>query len=213
MKFSYTFVCVCVVLTCAAAADDVTTLPNGKIKITVGTTAGCSDTVKFFNEHLAETYEAYKEFLDLEIVPWGKTTYDENGIMQCQFGASDCFANRVHRCALNLLIGNQDAQMLYLNCEFTAPFPALSGSYLCAQAAGLNLVDLDYCVYTTGHVLDLAAQEAAREPVETINFIPTVHFNDVVNVDLHNQAINRLKSVICFALAENESTGVTSCFI
>lgn len=212
VKFLYIFACLSVVFSCANAAH-IIELINGTIKITVGTTAGCSATVRFFNEHLVETYETYKEFLRLEFVPWGRPSYDENGTMNCQFGPRDCFANRVHRCALNLLSGNQDAQMMYMTCEFTTPFPAFSGSYLCANAVGINLVDLDYCVTTTGHDLDLAAQEAAREPVEILHYIPTIHFNDVVDRDLRTQAVRRLKSLICFALAEDESTGVTSCLI
>lgn len=212
VKFLYIFACLSVVFNCATAVDLESV--DGKIKITVGTTAGCSATVAFINNHLVETYETYREFLELEFVPWGRTTYNDDGTMECQFGSSDCFANRVHRCALDLLSGNQDAQMFYMTCEFTSPFPAYrNGSYLCAQSVSINLVDLDYCVSTTGHVLDLASQEAAREPMEIIDLIPTVHFNDVVDLPLRIQAVRRLKSMVCFALAEDESTGVTSCLI
>lgn len=209
-KFLY-ILCLCVIFNYATAAN--LELVDGKIKITVGTTSRCSDTIRFITEQLADTYETYKEFLLLEFVPWGRTRYDDDGTMICQFGAADCFANRVHRCALDLLSGNQDAQMAYMTCEFTDPLPAFTGSYFCAQAAGLNLVNLDYCVSTTGSALDLAAQDAAREPMEIINFVPSIHFNDDIDRDVHDQAFQRLKSLVCLALAEDESTGVESCLI
>lgn len=210
-KFLYILACLSVVINCATAAN--LEVVNGTIKITVGTTSRCSDTVRFITEQLAETYEAYGEFLRIEFVPWGRTTFGSDGTMICQFGETDCLANRVHRCALNLLSENQDAQMTYMTCEFTSPFPATTGSYFCGQAVGLDLVDLDYCVSTTGQVLDLAAQEAAREPMYIINFVPSIHFNDIIDRDLHAEGFRRLKSLVCFALAEDESTGVTNCLI
>lgn len=206
-QFLYIFVCLFIVFNSATAAHLEVEF-NSTIKITVGTTAGCTDTWRFITYDLAETYETYKDILEVEFVPWGRTTYLENGTMVCQFGLRDCFANRVHRCALNMLSGNQDAQVAYMRCEFAPPNPAFLGSsYYCAHVAGLHLVNLDYCVTTTGGPLDLAAEEAAREPMRIINFVPSIHFNDIIDVDLHLQAFRRLKSLICFALADHESIG------
>ncbi|KAI5646085.1 gamma interferon inducible lysosomal thiol reductase (GILT) domain-containing protein [Phthorimaea operculella] len=189
-------------------------LVDGKIKIRVVTASGCGDTVRFITEQLVPAYWQYKDFLEVEFVPWGRTRYEADGSMWCQFGPSDCWANRVHRCALNLL-DDQDSRVNYMNCEFSSPYPAyLQQSYACADAVGINLVALDHCVTTTGNVLDDAAQEKAQLPMQYINFVPAITFNDKFDdVASHQQARNRLSSMICVALANDPSTGITGCQI
>ncbi|XP_063534773.1 GILT-like protein 1 [Cydia strobilella] len=201
------------VLTLLALANAQLQAINGRIKITTGTTSGCGDTVNFITNQLAEAYEEYKEFLDIEFVPWGRTVQNADGTQTCQFGVNDCFANRLHRCVLDQLKGNQQAQMDYMRCEFSPPYPSyLQRSYACAAAAGLNLVTIDVCVATpVGDHLDAAAREAAAEPMATINFVPSIVFNDQIDVSLHTAARSRLKSMICFALADVPETGVTNC--
>lgn len=187
---------------------------NGRIKITTGTTSGCSDTVNFINNQLVEAYRLYGNFIDLEFVPWGRTIRNENNQMTCQFGVNDCWANRLHRCVLNMLKENQAAQLEYLACEFSPPYPSfLLGTYQCVVNTGLSLVEVDTCVANIGDELDWAAQAAAAEPMRIINFVPSIHFNDVIDIDLHNEARQRLASMICFALAEDPNTGITSCTI
>ncbi|XP_063534774.1 GILT-like protein 1 [Cydia strobilella] len=207
--------CSLLVLTLLALANAQLQTVNGRIKITTGTTSGCVHTVDFITNQLAHAYEEYKEFLDIEFVPWGRTVQNADGTQTCQFGPNDCFANRLHRCVLDQLKGNQQAQMDYMRCEFSPPHPSyLQRSYACAAAAGLNLVTIDVCVATpVGDHLDAAAQVAAAEPMATINLVPSIVFNDQIDVDLHAAGRHRLKSVICFALADIPETGVTSCQI
>lgn len=187
---------------------------NGRIKITIQTTAGCGDTVRFIRDQLAPTYESYGNFLDVEFVPWGRASRLEDGTLVCQFGASDCWANRLHRCALNMLKGNQDAKIHYMTCENTTPFPSfIQGSYLCAHAVGLSLVEVDYCVANPGDELDLADEIKGNALTAAINFIPSIVFNDAIDIDEHNQSLNGLESMVCFALAADPSTGITGCVV
>ncbi|XP_068617433.1 GILT-like protein 1 [Battus philenor] len=183
---------------------------NGRIKITVGTTSGCGDTVSFINQQLVPAYELYGDFLELEIVPWGRTRRDGNGSLICQFGARDCWANRLHRCALHLLESNQDAQLQYMVCEFSSPFPSfLLNSYQCAESIGLSLNDIDTCFSTSSDVLEDIAEEKSLVPMQEINFVPFITFNDVIDVSLHNKARIELSNVICNALANDSATGIS----
>ncbi|XP_047990239.1 uncharacterized protein LOC125229444 [Leguminivora glycinivorella] len=102
-----------------------------------------------------------------------------------------------------------------MHCEFSPPYPSWSQrSYECAAVAGVNLVVVDVCVATpVGDPLDAAAQAAAADPVAIINFIPSIVFNNQIDVELHFEALRRLKIMICFALAELSETGVTNCQI
>lgn len=188
---------------------------NGKIKITVGTTSACSDAVRFFRDHLVPTYALYGDYLDLEIVPWGRTVRNDDNTLTCQFGINDCWANRLHRCALNYLKGDQKAQLDYMACELAPPFPALSqGSFACAQAAGINLIEADFCVNNPDRdTLDEEAQKASVEPMRVINFVPSIVFNDTPDKDIHSQAFQRLSSVVCFILAADPNSGVSGCQI
>ncbi|XP_041980220.1 uncharacterized protein LOC121733886 [Aricia agestis] len=185
---------------------------NGRIKITIGTTSGCGDTVRFIGG-LPPVYEKYKQYLDIEFVPWGRTQRTENGLV-CQFSDADCWANRLQRCSLDMLKGNQDAQVSYMACEFAPPYPSfLQQSFQCASAAGLSLIDIDYCMSTTGDALEGPAEEISREPMSILNFVPFIMFNDVIDEAQHTQALQRLESLICFALADDPTTGITHCQI
>lgn len=211
MTAYYRFVMICLIVS-TTYANGLQTI-NGRIKITIGTTSGCIDTVNFISNQLVPTYQLYREFLDLEFVPWGRTIWNGTGFY-CLFGENDCWANRLQRCVLNMLSGNQEAQFNYMRCEFSIPYPSyLQGSYYCADFAGLSIVDVDYCVANPGDELDNAAQAAATEPMKIINFVPSITFNDVSDVKNHNEARQRLASLICFALADDPTTSITSCLI
>ena len=207
------FIAAFFILACTQASGQGLQVVNGKIKITIGTTSGSSDSMIFFRDHLVQAHRLYGNFLDIEFVPWGQTQLSNNGEFSCQFGAHDCWANRLQRCALNMLKGKQDAQVQYMTCEYSSPYPSFAqGSYGCAHASGINLIDLDYCVTHPGDDLDSAAQAAAAQPMQELGGrVPYIVFNGVVNQALHDDALVRLTSMICFALAADESTGVTHC--
>lgn len=194
-----------------AYADVIPLLEGNKIKISTGTGAFCGDTVNFVTNHLVPTYNQYKEFLEIEFVPWGRATLYENGTIECRWGNNDCWANRVHRCAINHLKDDQDALVAYMGCEFSQRHAWL-GSYGCVHQIGLNLVEIDYCVNNPGlDTLDEDAAAAASGPVEVLDFIPSVVFNDQINQTLHTAALQRLNSLVCFSLAEAPETGVFGC--
>ncbi|CAG4930493.1 unnamed protein product [Colias eurytheme] len=187
-------------------------LVDGKIKMQIGTTARCPDAMRFMTQ-LVPVYEKYKQFLDIEFVPWGRATRDESGQLSCQFGVSGCWANRFHRCVLHLLKDNQDAAIKFMQCEFTDALPGFSGSYYCATHVGLRLIEVDNCMATTGDALEGPAEAAAADPIRIINFVPYIVFNGDIDRHTSTQARNRLESVICFALADTPGTGVTHCKI
>lgn len=188
---------------------------NGTLKISVVTTAGCTDTVYFIKEQLLPTYAEFGRFLEVEFHPWGRTVKNSDESLTCQFGPQDCWANRVHRCALNLLSENQDAQVAYMGCEFHdfLSRPAfLDGTLYCGFIAGLNRVSLNICVTTPlGEPLDYVAKQASKIPMEVINFVPAIVFNDNPDVDLWREAFLNLRDTVCKLLTEDPSTGINEC--
>lgn len=197
----------CVYVLTAARVQTV----DGKIKITVGTTSGCGDTVRFISQQLVPAYELYAEFLDIEFVPWGRTRREPEGNLTCQFGPNDCWANQLHRCSLHLLRGNQDAQVDYMSCEFSSPFPAfLQASYQCAEAAGLSVDEVDNCIASVSGSLEDAAEAASSIPMQIINFVPYITFNDVIDVQAHGEARIDLTNLLASALDQTPSTDASN---
>ncbi|KAI5646086.1 gamma interferon inducible lysosomal thiol reductase (GILT) domain-containing protein [Phthorimaea operculella] len=210
MKVDFYNIFAILYLACIVKAQQ---LVNGKIKISIVTSSGCGDTARFIHEQLIPAYNKYSKYMQVEFAPWGRTKRLQDGSLQCQFGPADCWANRVHRCALNLL-PQQHSRVHYMSCEFTKPYSAYSQkSYDCAQRFGVDLRDLDLCVTETGVFLDDAAEEAARLPMMYINNVPAITFNDnVYDVLAHGEALRGLDRIICYALADQPwLTGVTRC--
>ncbi|CAK1546571.1 unnamed protein product [Leptosia nina] len=187
---------------------------NGKIRVQIGGTAGCPFVARYITESVGPVFAKYGQFLDIEFVPWGKTRRTENGELECQFGKRDCWANRLHRCAIDLLKDDPAAMVRYMVCEFTTPKPGYNGSYQCARDVGLRLIEVDNCMATeAGDRLAVAAESAATEAINTFGSIPYTVINGIVNRDVSVQARERLESVICFALADDPNSGIKACKI
>lgn len=188
---------------------------NGRIKIFIGLTSGSVNASDFITSQLLPTYALYGNILDLEFVPWARTVRYDNGTITCEFGNNDCWANRLQRCVLNHLQGNQRAQLDYMACEYRAPFPAFQlGSFQCVRAAGVRLAAADFCLNNPQlDTLDEEAEEKGTEPVTVIDFVPSVVINAQTDVSTHWQAFRRLASVVCFALADDPSSGILGCQI
>lgn len=194
----------------AAALETV----DGRLKVQIQITAACGDTIRFITNQLVPTYDLYKDFLDIEFVSWGRASREEDGTLVCQFGPNDCFANRVQRCALELLKDDQDAQIRYMSCENVPPHPSLNQqSYNCAHEQGVNLVDLDYCVFHTADELERRDEIIGSRHIAELGFVPSLVFNDVFDVPQHQQGLSRFKNVVCLALAADPSSGITECEI
>ncbi|XP_030028605.2 GILT-like protein 1 [Manduca sexta] len=184
-----------VYIACFVFALNSATADQDKIKITIGTTAGCSNTAKFINEQLVHTYKQYKDNLEIEFVPWGRTVRDVTGALSCQYGKKDCWANRLQRCVLNLL-KDTTAQLNYMQCEFSRPFPSyVQNNYRCARTAGVYKPALQ-CMNRGFAELDRAAEEKARLPMQLINYVPSISINDIHDSGVHNAAIAGLSEFI-----------------
>lgn len=205
-----------VVFSLAIYCNGELSLIDGKVKIKVHTDANCGDTIRFFTQQVPDAYEKYKDNLEFDFVAWGRTQIEAGGSYRCLHGIRGCWANRVHRCSLNLLGNNHDAKTRYMICEFNSNSQtnAFQGSYYCAANLNVDLIELDTCVISSTYdYLDSHAQAETTEVLQTVNFIPAVVFNDEPDFALHNQALNRLSSMICFALASESGTGETNCQI
>lgn len=187
---------------------------NGTVKITVFTDADNQNVHNFFQHQLVPTYRAFEEFIEIEFVPWGNTNR-VGGDLDCVGGALACFVNRIHRCGL-FLSRDQTTKMQFMACEFnrTSQNIGFQGSYACARSVGINLINLDNCVFSlTLDDIDFNAERATQAFLQRINYIPGIMFDDNVDENLHRNGLERLYSMICFALAATPDSGVDACKI
>lgn len=213
MTAQYILIPVLISLAFSCVDSQVIQTVNGRIKLFVGPTSGCINARNFFRTQLVPTYELYGEYIDLEIVPWARTRREADGTIVCQFGERDCWANRLHRCVLNKLRFNQDAQLRYMACEYRDPFPAFtSRSFECVRSVGVDVTEAQFCV-DNPHLdtLDEEAQAKGTDPIRIINFVPSIVINDNIDVDIHWLAFWRLHQLVCQALAADPTTSITHC--
>ncbi|KAJ2947820.1 hypothetical protein O0L34_g9608 [Tuta absoluta] len=78
-----------------------------KIKLEVYYETLCPDCKRFFKTELVPLMKQMHEHIDLRMFPYGKVrkSYDQNRtlVVKCQHGPDECYGNKLHACAIDLL--------------------------------------------------------------------------------------------------------------
>lgn len=64
----------------------------------------CPDSQAFITKQLYPTMQLLKDFVDLKLIPFGKSTYKTQGsetLFDCHHGEAECYGNKVHACAIS----------------------------------------------------------------------------------------------------------------
>lgn len=157
----------------------------------------CKDTQNFITKQLYPVYMELRDYISVEYVLWGKSKY-ENGGVTCQFGDDDCWANRIQRCALDGLLGNEDKQMDYMFCEYLTK-AAINKSYECVYNNGLNPQMIDYCINSERGV-GFEFEAAQRTIPLQITFVPTIVYGGQFEDALSKIAFKDFRSTTCSIL-------------
>lgn len=66
---------------------------------------------------LGPVYEEFQDYIDILLVPFGKSESEQNGAkFHCQHGPAECLGNRLQSCVISST-GNQAAQVKFVVCQ------------------------------------------------------------------------------------------------
>jgi hypothetical protein len=158
------------------------------INLTVYLTSMCKDSQRFITEQLLPYYERFKDRLNVEFVPWGKSMYEGNKVV-CQFGEEDCLANSLPRCVLKLL-RSPDLRMGYMGCEY---FTLSSTKRDLSCASIVRIEDLDHCL----RYWDTESEASSKTLPLRLNFVPSFSIDGHYNPELSKALYENFAATMC----------------
>ncbi|KAL9872981.1 GILT-like protein 1 [Glossina fuscipes] len=156
----------------------------------------CPDSKQFMQNQLGPNYESLKDFIDIKLVPFGKSNSFDNGLQFfCQHGPTECMGNRQQSCVLHQ---SHDplAQVKFAVCQMNK----LDTSSIkeCSELAGLSS-DINQCMNSeTGTLLQLEAERITHSYAPS--FIPTVIYNGVFEQQLQDNSLRDFRGTVCYLL-------------
>ncbi|KAL0901610.1 hypothetical protein ABMA27_006828 [Loxostege sticticalis] len=91
---------------------------RNKVQIKVYYESLCPGSINFLTNHLRPAVEALAPYLDIHLVPYGHAKTREifgQYSFACQHGPEECFGNRLHACAIDVL-KNETQAVLFNAC-------------------------------------------------------------------------------------------------
>ncbi|XP_073957590.1 GILT-like protein 2 [Choristoneura fumiferana] len=99
---------------------------DSKVNVTIYYETHCPYCINFFRSRLGPTMEVLSSRMNIHMVPYGnaKTTYDSENrqyMFRCQHGPIECYGNKIHACAIDLL-QNSTKAALFNVCLMTETY-------------------------------------------------------------------------------------------
>nr|XP_022910309.1 GILT-like protein 1 [Onthophagus taurus] len=172
-----------------------------RLKMSIYYETLCSDSVNFIKNQLAPNYDAIKKDVDFDLIPFGKATHskklDDDWTFLCQHGPQECNGNMLQACGLKFA-ANQDDKINFVNCVMSAKNPsAKTTTKKCAESNGISWDDLHNC-YNSKVGRELLARNGDKtyNVQPSINYIPTIIFDNKYDYYLQNRAMYDLKGTV-----------------
>ncbi|XP_053699182.1 GILT-like protein 1 [Sabethes cyaneus] len=185
---------------------------QSKVPVNIYYEALCPDSAAFINKQLYPAAKQFKDNMDLKFIPFGKASYRTQGsetLFECHHGPNECYANKVHACALYHIQGNsyqpnntREVLILeYVNClmeraQFKAgEFPGKE----CAEMHEIhNWETIEQCANSTegSSLLKNYGDETAKlqQPLKSV---PTIAFKQTFDADNQQLAVRNFREALC----------------
>jgi len=181
-----------------------------KLQVRVFYESLCPDSAQFINKQLTPASKDLLQYMDLRLVPYGKSTYVTQGadvIFTCHHGPNECYGNKVHACAIENIQTNSYRQ------DYTRE--SLILNYVdCLMALGR---DPTYPIERCANEMEYKAWEVIRDCAnsttgskilqrygdETMNFqnplasVPTIEFKSQYDSGLQKRSLDDFRGTFC----------------
>ncbi|CAG9855444.1 unnamed protein product [Phyllotreta striolata] len=182
---------------------------NDKIKLSVYYEALCPDSRFFIAYQLLPTYKNFQEYVNLDLIPYGKAqTIETDGQIefQCQHDAVECFANKIHSCSI-FLISDPLLQLEYISCMIKDnTIPDDAGERCAKEFEDIKYNAISECANgAKGTILLKENGERTHSLKPAVTFIPTIELNGNQNLVSQALILKDLKKALCLTLKNNPS--------
>ncbi|KAL9697879.1 hypothetical protein quinque_001320 [Culex quinquefasciatus] len=176
-----------------------------RVKVTLYYEHLCPDSIRWVSAQLVPNYNALRDFMEIEFIPFGKAKSINGGeSFQCQHGPKECQGNMLQACVLHYLPEQQDRQVSYVACQMN--FNADPAGWQCAEQSEANLQSVRNC--DEGVLRTQLLLEAERRTQQIpLTFVPTIVFNGKFDQTLQDRALKDFRGVMC----ELTNKRVTGC--
>ncbi|ERL95191.1 gamma-interferon-inducible lysosomal thiol reductase-like isoform X2 [Dendroctonus ponderosae] len=158
----------------------------------------CPDSISFIVHQLYPGYYALKEYIDLELVPWGHASEEEiDGVKNftCQHGPTECYGNKVHACVIDM--ASEEVSTEFVFCSERSDAPADDTNLQqCAEEVDLSWSEIQECV-VNGKGDELLSENGRKTNLVSPTFIPTIILNGTYDQTTQDQALLYFKTLIC----------------
>ncbi|XP_030374598.1 GILT-like protein 1 isoform X2 [Scaptodrosophila lebanonensis] len=172
-------------------------LSGDRLHITILYESLCPDSRRFMRQ-LGPVHDELKDYVDILLVPFGKSYSQQNGaIFHCQHGPDECLGNRLQSCVLSTTT-DQGAQVKFAVCQMlSSEFDKIE---TCAIGAGLS-PNIKQCAETSvGTALQLEAERITN--LYKPKFIPTIVYNGVFSQELQDKSLRNFRGTVCNLLLQ-----------
>uniref|UniRef100_A0A1I8PBL7 Uncharacterized protein n=1 Tax=Stomoxys calcitrans TaxID=35570 RepID=A0A1I8PBL7_STOCA len=168
-----------------------------KLKVLVLYESLCPDSVRFMQRQLGPNYNDLKDYIDISLVPFGKSYSENNGAQfYCQHGPKECLGNRQQSCILQQT-NDQEQQVEFAVCQMAISNKS-RGIDDCARSSGLSN-DIDTCMTSElGTLLQLEAEQITHSYAPT--FVPTIVYDGVFDQQLQDNSLRNFRGTVCYLL-------------
>lgn len=178
-----------------------------RINITVLYEALSNSSAYFIKEHLAPVYKYMHQGINLELVPYGRTTEDISEYryeFTCPHGEIECFAMKLHACTLYYLSKRKKHTRLVeiIQCLMghSEHKKALS---TCCSKSGVQSLRIRKCASRIDGSVLLANKGAkTRQLASSVTEFPAVVIDGVFDEDKNIMALTDLWSLVCTEVPE-----------
>ncbi|XP_055905796.1 GILT-like protein 1 [Eupeodes corollae] len=190
-----------------------------KVPVTVYYESLCPDSAALITQQIHPALQdELKEHVDITWVPFGKSEMHTQGAdveFSCHHGPNECYGNKVHACAINIIQANSyqaEFTRESLTLDFIACLMKVGKNFpdnvypgaKCARENHINTwANIETCANSTeGSKLLQEHGKTTNQFQKPLTSVPTVVFKNVYEDDVQQRALKDFRTTLCSYIME-----------